>query len=183
MRDLNETTANEINFSAKILKELAKMASNDPDRHQICVVNLDRCPLGNARLWATNGHCLVTYDLGYTDLAPKIGQRYGVEAIKALSAKARLTYCKEKSVLCDERGTIDMDEGNSPCIEEVIPKVKSHTDHAPVIGLGTKLLAKCMTYLSRVEVQGVKFHTPPDNLGPILMEGDKASAIIMPVRF
>ena len=194
---MNYTTENEISFDARILKELAKMASRDSNRMNITTINLDTDPSGIARLWATDGHCAALYLLGKVEFEIKT-QSFDQESIRRLGVKDEIKYCKEENTLKDERGPLLLSEyQTSPDIDQVIPSDETTADPIGFLAIGSKLVSRCFSYLDKVTSNaGIKLYVPKDELSAMIATsqparngtqyhehgGAIASVVIMPIR-
>tara|TARA_R110002020_G_scaffold87892_8_gene216344 strand:+ start:613 stop:1200 length:588 start_codon:yes stop_codon:yes gene_type:complete len=194
---MNNTTDNNISFDARILKELAKMASKDPNRMNITSVNIDTDPNGFARLWATDGHCAALYLLGKVDFEVKT-RSYDQEAIKKLGVRDTITYCKETETLKDARGPLVLAAIQTrPDIDQVIPSDETTVNPIGFLAIGSNLVSRCFSFLDKVtQNAGIKLIVPKDGLSPMIATSQPAnngtryqqhgtgtaSVVIMPIR-
>lgn len=182
---MNNTTNTEINFDAKILKELAKLASKDDCRADMESVHLDTDSNGIARLWVTDGHCAALYLLGKVDFEVKT-QSYDQEAIKKLGMRDTITYCKETETLRDERGPLVLSQVQTrPEIDQVIPRDETTVNPSRFLAVSPKLVSRCFSFLDKVtQDAGIKLIVPKDELSPMIAtsQSTTASVVIMPIR-
>ena len=166
-------------IETKILKELAKIAPSPKDgRPNLECVRLDGKD-GKARLWATDGHCLVVYQLDAP--APEVATSYQIAHIKKLGAKD-IVYL-EGNTLQDSRGQLPLaDDQSAPEIDNVIPEHNDGTTTA-TIGFKPRLMQRVMACLEKIE-PGIAaiFNLGTDAMAPVTAEAGRAKAVIMPYR-
>ena len=170
-------------IETKILKELAKVAASAKNcRPHISMVRLDAYH-GKARLWATDGHCLVTYTLDAP--APEMGTSYNLNHIKKLT-KNDVIYL-EGSTLTDNRGQLPIaDDQSAPDIDAVIPGLVDEECGSPkFFSVNPALVSKVLGVVSKMESPGLvggRFQLGLDAMSPIRFDYGSCMAVIMPCR-
>tara|TARA_R110000824_G_scaffold359266_1_gene546791 strand:+ start:238 stop:765 length:528 start_codon:yes stop_codon:yes gene_type:complete len=168
----------------KILKELSKIASPKKDGNpRISMIRLDGKD-GKARLWATDGHCMVSVLLDAP--APPEAVSYDLDMIKKLTKNDRVTL--EGSTLKDDRGGLPVcEDQNAPDIDQVIPKT-TDTNGPEFVGVNPNLLGKVMGVVGKIRAEildcevGGRMQLGADELAPIRYDLGPITAVIMPIR-
>jgi len=170
----------------KILKELAKIAAKkNAHNPKITMVRLDGFE-GKARLWATDGHCLVVYTLDAP--APEVGTSYDVDYLKKLTRDDIIFL--EGSSLADKRGTLPLaDDQKAPDIDQVIPARQDlcRDEYPNHFGVNPELIARAFDVVRKIESANLdhpagRFQMGADKLSPIRFDYGNCTAIVMPCR-
>ena len=145
-------------------------------------------PFNCARLWATDGHCLMTYTLEGV-LGPHEPTAYCVETTLAkLPARHKLVIDDERR-LADDRGYyLNLFDVHIPSIDVVVPSYE-FTSEAPRQGFNPALIQRVMKALvgvtPKVALNGsiaAEFQFGGTSLSPTKIEYGPTMAIVMPCR-
>ena len=177
-----------VEISAKILKELAKVAAKpNQNRDHLEMIRADSHE-GKLRLWATNGHCLISRIFEEIDHDGP-GHSYELGPIKKLKNSDVLTW--ENGGLFDEYcralPCLHHTIGDPPDIDQVIPKLIESFDgpSTRAISFNPKLIGLVINVCERIgDHEGIagRLQIGVDDLAPVRFDYGSALGVVMPCR-
>ena len=176
-----------VQIPAKILKELAKVAAKPShNRDHLEMIRADSHK-GKLRLWATNGHCLISRIFEGIDYEGA-GHSYQLGPIKKLKNADVLTW--ENGGLFDDRGALPCLHDSAvscPDIDQVIPEQIESFDKpgTRTLSLNPKLISLVISVCERIgDHQGIagRLQIGADDLAPVRFDYGSALGVIMPCR-